>query len=157
MAAGVTLRREGLAAFRAYLESELAAAVATARADHSLLVDGAISAGGANLALIETLARAGPFGAGNPEPMIALPAHRIVYADPVGQSHVRARLRAGDGATIDAIAFRAVGQPIGQALLQGRGEAIHAAGTLSIDRWNGGERVQMRLQDIAPADKGRGM
>jgi single-stranded-DNA-specific exonuclease len=61
------------------------------------------------------------------------------------------RLRAGDGATVDAIAFRAVGQPLGKALLEGRGEAVHAAGTLCIDRWNGSERVQMRLQDVAPA------
>ena len=29
-----------------------------------------------------------------------------------------------------------------------------AAGTLSIDRWNGGERVQLRLLDIAPAATG---
>jgi single-stranded-DNA-specific exonuclease len=149
MAAGVTLPRNGLSAFRAYLESELATAVTAARADHALLIDGAVSAAGANLALIETLARAGPFGAGNPEPVIALPAHRIVYADPVGQGHVRVRLRAGDGAVVNAIAFRAIGQPLGKALLEGRGTAVHAAGTLSIDRWNGSERVQMRLQDVA--------
>ena len=153
MAAGVTLRRDALASFRAYLESELATAVAAARADHALLIDGAISASGANVTLIEMLARAGPFGAGNPEPTIALPAHRIVYADLVGQGHVRVRLRAGDGATVDAIAFRAVGQPLGKALLEGRGEAVHAAGTLCIDRWNGSERVQMRLQDVAPVSR----
>ena len=34
-------------------------------------------------------------------------AHTVVYAEEVGQSHMRARLRARDGATIDAIAFRA--------------------------------------------------
>jgi single-stranded-DNA-specific exonuclease len=41
MAAGVTLPRNGLSAFRAYLESELATAVTAARADHALLIDGA--------------------------------------------------------------------------------------------------------------------
>jgi single-stranded-DNA-specific exonuclease len=152
MAAGITVQRERLAPFRAYLESELAAAVAAARADRALLIDGAVSAAGANLALIETLARAGPFGAGNPEPVIALPAHTLVYAEEVGQAHVRARLRAGDGATINAIAFRAVGQPLGQSLLKSRGQLLHAAGTLSVDRWNGAERVQLRLIDVAAAD-----
>ena len=44
MAAGITVARERLAAFRAYLESALAAAVDAARADHSLLIDGAVSA-----------------------------------------------------------------------------------------------------------------
>jgi single-stranded-DNA-specific exonuclease len=53
---------------------------------------------------------------------------------------------------LNAIAFRAVGQPLGRALLERRGQPVHAAGTLSIDRWNGAERVQLTLQDIAPAD-----
>jgi len=30
------------------------------------------------------------------------------------------------------------------------------AGTLCIDRWNGVERVQLRLIDIVPADDGLG-
>jgi single-stranded-DNA-specific exonuclease len=152
MAAGVTLKRDGLAAFRAYLEQEFAASVAAARADRALLIDGAVSAAGANPALIETMARAGPFGAGNPEPVVALPAHTLAYADPVGDAHVRVRLRSGDGTMLNAIAFRAVGQPLGRALLERRGQPVHAAGTLSIDRWNGAERVQLTLQDIAPAD-----
>ena len=67
--------------------------------------------------LIATIARAGPFGAGNPEPVFALPAHTVAYAEEVGQAHVRARLRSGDGAMLNAIAFRAADQPLGQALL----------------------------------------
>jgi single-stranded-DNA-specific exonuclease len=37
-----------------------------------------------------------------------------------------------------------------------RGRAVHAAGTLAIDRWNGSERVQLRLIDVAPADAALG-
>jgi single-stranded-DNA-specific exonuclease len=33
-----------------------------------------------------------------------------------------------------------------------RGQPLHAAGTLSIDRWNGAERVQLRLIDVAAPD-----
>jgi single-stranded-DNA-specific exonuclease len=154
MAAGVTLKAERLAEFRAYLESTLGAVVEAARAEDALLIDGAVSGGAVNVALVESLSRAGPFGAGNPEPMLALPAHTLVYADRVGESHVRARFRAGDGAIVNAIAFRAVGQPLGRALIEGRGQAVHAAGTLSVDRYNGSERVQLRLRDIAPASLG---
>jgi len=152
MAAGITVKREALTPFRAYLEGELAEAVTAARADQSLLIDGAVSAAGANAEMIATIAGAGPFGAGNPEPVVALPAHTLAYAEVVGQTHVRARLRSGDGTTVNAIAFRAAGQPLGQALLQNRGQPVHAAGTLSIDRWNGAERVQLRLIDIAAVD-----
>ncbi len=126
-------------------------AVAAARRSDSLLIDGALTAGAANLEAVASMARAGPFGAGNPEPVLALPGHQLTYVEEAGQSHLRARLRAGDGATINVIAFRAAGQKLGAALLDNRGRAVHAAGSLAIDRWNGEERVQMRLIDIAPA------
>jgi single-stranded-DNA-specific exonuclease len=98
------------------------------------------------------MARAGPFGSGNSEPVIALPAHTIVYAEEVGQNHIRARLKAGDGAFVNLIAFRAAGQKLGTALMQNRGRAVHAAGSLTLDRWQGVERVQLRLLDLALAD-----
>ena len=152
MAAGVTLKRDRLGAFRAYLEETLGAAVEAARLDRSLLIDGAVSAGGADAALIATLGRAGPFGSNNPEPVIAFPAHTVIYADKVGENHVRARFKSGDGAVVDAIAFRAHDQPLGKALAAHRGKQIHVAGTLSIDRYNGGERVQLRISDLASTD-----
>lgn len=152
MAAGVTLRKESLSSFRGYLEDALASAVETSRREDALMIDGAVTAAAATGGMVATIARAGPFGAGNPEPMIALPAHTLVYAEEVGQAHMRARLRAGDGSTIDAIAFRAAGQKLGMALAQSRGQAVHAVGTLCLDRWNGAERVQLRLTDMASAD-----
>jgi single-stranded-DNA-specific exonuclease len=152
MAAGVTLRKDALGAFRAFLETELGAAVETARRDDAVLVDGALTARGATPELHATLAAAGPFGAGNPEPVIVLPGHAVAFADEVGQAHVRVRLQAGDGATIDAIAFRAAGQKLGEILLKNRGRSVHVAGTLGVDRWQGNERMQLRIVDVASAD-----
>jgi single-stranded-DNA-specific exonuclease len=151
MAAGVTLKRESLASFRAYLEERLGAAVAAARLADALSIDGALTAGAANLETAALIARAGPFGAGNPEPLLALPGHQLAYLEEAGSGHLRARLRAGDGAAVNAIAFRAVGQKLGAALIAYRGRPVHAAGSLAVDRWNGQERVQLRLVDISPA------
>ena len=148
---GVTLKKDALGAFRAFLEDALAAPVEAARRRRALLIDGAIAAGGFNLALAELLSRAGPYGAGNPEPLLALPAHTLAYADPVGENHIRARFRSGDGKFVNAIAFRAAGQPLGKALLENRGRAVHAAGQIAVDRWQGEERVQLRLADLAAA------
>jgi single-stranded-DNA-specific exonuclease len=153
MAAGVTLRKDALAAFRAYLEETMGDAVAAARRESALRIDGAISARAANVELVTALERAGPFGAGNPEPVLALPSHTLVFAEAAGQAHVRARLRAPDGAIVNAIAFRAAGQPLGNALMQNRGMMLHAAGILCVDRWNGSERVQLRLADVALAGR----
>jgi len=149
MAAGVTLRKEAIGAFRAFLEETLAPSVEAARRETALKIDGAVSGGAVTVELCELLSRAGPFGAGNPEPMLALPAHTLAYVDPVGENHIRARFRSGDGKFVNAIAFRAAGQPLGKALIANRGRAMHAAGCLTVDRWQGQERVQMRLTDVA--------
>ena len=152
MAAGVTLRKAQLAPLRAFLESTLGPDVEIARRSNGLLIDGAVSAAAANVELVALIERAGPFGAGNPEPVIALPAHTIAYAEEVGQAHIRVRLKSAAGAFVNAIAFRVVGQKLGTALLQGRGRQVHAAGSFAIDRYQGEEHVQFRVTDIAPAE-----
>jgi single-stranded-DNA-specific exonuclease len=152
MAAGVTLKKGALAEFRAYLEQVLGDAVANARRDDTLRIDAALSASAANAETMALIARAGPFGAGNAEPIVAFPHHTVVYADGVGQNHIRVRLKGGDGSFVNAIAFRAAGQKLGHALMQSRGRPVHAAGCLSIDRYQGEERVQLRILDIATSD-----
>jgi single-stranded-DNA-specific exonuclease len=154
MAAGVTLRKERLADFRAYMESALAEDVAKSRHENELFVDGAVSARGVTPDLVATLNRAGPFGAGNPEPVVALPSHQLVYADEVGQAHLRVRFKAGDGSIVNGIAFRSLGQKLGDALQQNRGQPLHVAGSLTVDRWQGAERVQLRVMDVAVPDPG---
>lgn len=154
MAAGITLRKEKLAEFRAYLERALAHDVAQARHVNEILIDGAVSARAITPELARTLDRAGPFGSGNPEPILALPSHQLIYADEVGQAHLRLRFRSGDGAIVNAMAFRSVGQKLGQALTQNRGQPLHVAGSLAIDRFQGTERVQLRVLDVALPDQG---
>jgi single-stranded-DNA-specific exonuclease len=152
MAAGLTVARAKLKDLRAFLEETLAAPVEAARHVDTLEIDGALTASAANLELMETIGRAGPFGAGNPEPVFALPSHTVVFADPAGDAHVRLRLKAGDNRQIGAIAFRALGRPLGDALLAGRGRTIHVAGCLTLNSWQGTERVEMRVLDAAPAE-----
>jgi single-stranded-DNA-specific exonuclease len=151
MAAGITVKADRLGALRAYLEETRGSAVEAARRDRALLIDGAVSAGGFDLALADLLNRAGPYGAGHPEPLLALPAHVLAYADPVGENHIRLRLRAGDGKMVNAIAFRAAGQPLGNFLIDSRGRSVHVAGNIAIDRYQGEARVQLRVCDAAAA------
>lgn len=157
MAAGVTLRKEKLAEFRAYLENALGRDVAEARHVNELYIDGAVSARAVTTELAATLNRAGPFGSGNPEAVLALPAHQLVYADEVGQAHLRLRFKSGDGAIVNGIAFRSIGQKLGNALVANRGQQLHVAGSLSVDRYQGAERVQFRVIDVALPDQGPSM
>jgi single-stranded-DNA-specific exonuclease len=73
----------------------------------------------------------------------------VAFADVVGSDHVRLRLTGGDGARLDAIAFRAAGTALGEGLLKARGRRIHAAGRLTPNDWNGQSRVQLQIEDAA--------
>ncbi|MBN8941343.1 MAG: single-stranded-DNA-specific exonuclease RecJ [Rhizobiales bacterium] len=154
MAAGITVMRGRLADFRAFLEDKLQAGVEAARREDALAIDAATTAAALKPELAALIDRAGPFGSGNAEPVLVLPAHTVVYAEEVGAAHVRTRLKSGDNATIDAIAFRAAGQPVGRALAENRGRQLHVAGSISIDRWQGRERVQFRILDVAVPGRG---
>jgi single-stranded-DNA-specific exonuclease len=152
MAAGVTIRATDLVSFARFAAERLAEAVGDAQALDSLAIDAVLTAGGAQPGLVTALERAGPFGSGQPEPVFAFAGHRIVEAREVGSGgHMRIKLRGGDGSIIGGIAFRAAGQPLGEALARGLGGALHVAGTLSIDRWGGTERAEIRVLDAAPA------
>ncbi len=151
MAAGVTLASDRLGEWRAFLEQTLAGPVAKARAEASLSVDAAMTAGAATPALAHRLEAAGPYGSGNPEPVFALPRHRLADVTPVGVGHLRVRAVAADGQGIEAMAFRAVGKPLGDALARLKGAPVHLAGTLAINRYGGRERAQLRVVDIAEA------
>ena len=149
MAAGITIAREKLGVFRAWLEEGLGEAVARAREGSALMIDAALNAGAAQPGLIEALEKAGPYGTGNPEPVFVFPVHRIKQAVPVGIGHIRVRAVAGDGAGIDAIAFRAQGTALGEALLRAQGGPLHLAGELSLNRFGGRTKVQLRILDCA--------
>jgi single-stranded-DNA-specific exonuclease len=153
MAAGVTLATERLGDWRAFLEERLGQAVTKARAEAGLKVDAALMATAATPELVHRLEAAGPFGAGAPEPMFALPRHRLAEVIPVGADgrHLRLRAVAGDGRAVEGIAFRASGKKLGEALTRLKGAPVHLAGTLAVNRFGGRERAQIRVVDVAEA------
>ena len=151
MAAGFGLMQDQLDGFRAFLVERFGGAGPALAAANDLEIDSVTSPGGANLSLLTEIASAGPFGAGNPEPLVAVPDARVAYADVVGRDHVKLRLTGGDGSRLDAIAFRAAASPLGEGLLASRGRTIHAVGRLKQDDWGGVARVQLEIQDAAPA------
>ena len=149
MAAGLTVEADKIAALQDFLDRHLAAQVEAAGRQRALKLDGVLSIEGANHDLVNQLAKAGPYGAGNPEPQFALPHLRVVRADIVGGAHVRCIL-AGDGkGRLKAIAFRAADKPLGQALLSAQAEPLHVAGKIRLDSWAGNGAVQLLIEDAA--------
>ena len=148
MAAGLTVEISKLGAFREFLEEKLVSSVSGA-AENTLPIDGALTATGATLDLIELLEQAGPYGSAHPSPMFAFPAHKVVYADPAGADHIRCTLAAPDGTRIKAIAFRAMGTELGELLLTERKLPLHIAGRLTIDEWGAKRVPSVQIEDVA--------
>ena len=148
MAAGLTVRRERLSALRAFFEERARDAVEALTADAELKIDGALNASGATLDLIDRLEAAGPYGSGHPQPIFAVPDHKLRDARVIGAGgHVKVTLESAEGAHLDGIAFRAADKPLGEALLSARGRRLSIAGALSGDYFQGRRRVQIRIVD----------
>jgi single-stranded-DNA-specific exonuclease len=153
MAAGLTVEYGKLDAVRRRLDALLREKASAARAATVLEIDGALTPAGVSEDFIDLVEKAGPYGQGNPSPRFAFPAHRVRYAKIMGEAHVRCTLEAGDGSKLDAIAFRAVGQPIGDVLQGSNGMPIHVAGHLRRDTWGGRNRIELQIEDVAEAGK----
>ncbi|NTJ06968.1 single-stranded-DNA-specific exonuclease RecJ [Rhizobium lusitanum] len=151
MAAGLTVERSNLGKLRAFFTEKAEKQVAGLVANETLKIDGALGASGATVELIDRLETAGPYGSGHPQPVFALPSHRLRDSRLVGQSHIKVTLEAQDGGRVEGIAFRAAETPLGELLLSSRGAQIHVAGTLGADHWQGSRRVQLRVTDAAKA------
>jgi single-stranded-DNA-specific exonuclease len=149
MAAGLTVARDKLDAACAFLAAELASPATAARAARALEIDGALTPAAVNETLIDLIERAGPYGQGNPQPRFVFPAHRVRFAKVMGEAHLRVTLEADDGSRLDGIAFRAVGQPLGDLLTGTGGLPIHVAGTLRRDTWGGRQRIELQIEDAA--------
>lgn len=153
MAAGLTVARDRLEALAEFLNTRLEADVATSLANRSLKLDSVVTAGGAKPDLVTLIEKAGPYGAGHPEPLFALPGHRVAESGIVGQGHVRATFVSPDNQRLEAIAFRAAEEPVGRLLLERRGGPVHVAGALQLNHFGATPRVQLRIVDAAdPAD-----
>jgi single-stranded-DNA-specific exonuclease len=154
MAAGFSLRAERLDEFHAFLDERLAAAaVMPSAAD--LIVEGTLAVSGATTEVARHLERLAPFGAGNEEPMLVLHRARVVRADRVGReaNSIRAFVEGeGGGPRLKAMMFRAREGALADALLaRAEGVALHLAGHLRAEEWNGSVSPCFIISDGAVA------
>ena len=149
MAAGLTVKREKFEDLKLFLERKLLHGVTQARDKAALMVDGALTPNSVSIDLMDLLDKAGPYGQGNPSPRFVFPSHRINYAKVIGENHIKCTLIASDGSKINAIAFRAVGTPLGDLMLDRSQKTMHIAGQLTRNDWGGREKVELTIDDIA--------
>jgi single-stranded-DNA-specific exonuclease len=150
MAAGLTVRRDQLEAAMARLGDLLARQGAGQGGPRDLAVDGVLMPEALTLDLVSQIEAAGPFGASAPAPRFVLPDQRVLDTRRMGESHLR--LTCGSGAArVEVVCFGAFDGPLGPALAAGGAGRFHLAGRIEVNTWGGRQKVQMRLEDAAPA------
>ncbi|HEY5412879.1 MAG TPA: single-stranded-DNA-specific exonuclease RecJ [Caulobacteraceae bacterium] len=148
MAAGLTIRADGVDALRSFLCERLESDFAISAAADAVEIDALVSPGGADRQLLEDFQRLAPFGPGNPEPVFAL--GDVLIAQPLAMrgGHIRCILSDGAGGRLKAIAWRAQDTELGRRLMAGQG-ALHVVGRLKPDDYMGREGVQFEIEDAA--------
>ncbi len=149
LAAGFEIRREKLEAFRARFEALAAGALGQGERVRELAIDVVLPLERVEVGFAPYLRYLGPFGVGNPEPLIEV--RRVVFhrLEAVGDgSHLKATMVAPEGGRVPAIGF-------GMASRRPELDAdrlFDVAFALVEDRWRGRSRAVARLVDFRPSD-----
>ncbi len=151
MAAGLTVLPAQVPALADFLSARLEGACDASSDGATFTIDGALAAAGATVELCDLIARCGPYGAGNSEPLFVFPNLRVVNAAVVGENHVRCVFTGSDGGRVQGIAFRALQSELGALLLGAKGRSLHVAASIKTDTWQGNVRVQAQIRDAALA------
>lgn len=105
MAAGLAIREADIAAFRSAVAAQMRARYPDADLSGAIVSDGPLPADRLELGFARALRKAGPWGAGFPEPLFH-GDFRIDEQRIVGERHLKLRVAASDaGPAIEAIAF----------------------------------------------------
>ncbi len=152
MAAGLTVAEEQIEAAMTRLGELLAREGAGQDGPKDLRIDAMLMPGAATVDLVEQIEAAGPFGQSAPAPRFAFPDVQILHTKQVGSGHLKLTFGDGLGARREAIAFDAFDGALGPTLTNHRGSRFHLAGRLGISHWGGRQKVELRLEDAAPAD-----
>ncbi|WP_298431317.1 single-stranded-DNA-specific exonuclease RecJ [uncultured Jannaschia sp.] len=156
MAAGLTVEAARIDGAMARLGELIARQDAALGRPGDLRIDGTLMPGAVTPELVRALNAAGPFGQAASAPRFAFPDLRVAHAHPVGEDHLKLTLGDGGPTRLDAIAFRAGTSGIAAAIDRAAGAPIHVAGRVELNRWQGRETAQLKVEDVALASETEG-
>ena len=149
MAAGFTIEEIKIKGFEAFLTEKISKILEETKYAPTLYIDDTLSLKAITVDFLKILEQMAPFGMGNPTPRFMIPYLRIINTTLIQNAHIRCTLRSEDGTRLNAIAFRALNTPLGEALMEAKDRPFHFVGTFRLDKWKGQEKIQMTIEDIA--------
>ena len=148
MAGGLSLEPDQLDGLKSWMQDHMAEFREERAAAKELSIDAVLAPSQINTETYDLIQTISPFGQGAPEPVFAIQNVEITHTRPIGENHLKLTVEDA-GARIDALVWRCIGTPLGDALLQ-RGK-VHLAGRLKDNVWNGRRTAQFEVIDAAAA------
>lgn len=148
MAGGFSIDINNIDKAHRFFNDFMARGIDKYQSTRALKLDAPITIAQANVQTIACCERAAPFGIGNPSPRLVIKNATITYVDILKEQHAKVMLKDKTGATLKAMAFRCMQQPLGQELLQARAKQYHIAGNLKLDYWQGQEQITFFIDDM---------
>jgi single-stranded-DNA-specific exonuclease len=152
MAAGVELTADAVEPFRRALAAHAGAALAPEDLIPVERVDAVVPGGVLGLGLAEELETLRPFGMGNPQPTLLVPAARFQNVTAMGEEreHSRFTLVTAGGARSRGVAFRSPPKELAPAAEENHDIALR----LERNRWNGVVEPRTILRALCPTRQG---
>ena len=148
MAGGLSLEQDQLSGLKDWMQAHMTDFKEERVAARELVLDALLVPSQVTTETYDKIQTLGPFGQGAPEPVFGLRNVEITHTRPIGENHLKLTVEDA-GARLDALVWRCMGTPLGDALLQ-RGR-VHLAGRLKDNEWNGRRTAQFEVIDAAPA------
>lgn len=140
-AAGLTIQTSNLETFSAGLENIARQTIEDRDLIPVLNIDSEIDIHELTKDTVNEIQSLAPFGSGNPEPLFLIRAAQVIDSRIVGKRHLKLILRQGNN-TLEAIGF-------GQADMHSLdGQSVDIVFTPEINRWNGQNKIQLKIADI---------
>jgi single-stranded-DNA-specific exonuclease len=144
-AAGLTIQASRLEEFRTRFADVAARWSGERPMAPSLHVDAEVGLDQVDRKLVQEFDLLHPFGAGNPEPTLAVRNLLILDSRVVGEKHLKLTVRHKNSVPFEGIGFR-MGSPANLGLAAGR--SVDLAFVPERNSWNGLERIQLRIRDV---------
>jgi single-stranded-DNA-specific exonuclease len=152
MAAGLELDAGAVEPFRRAFAAQAGEALTPADLMPAEPVDAVVPGGVLGLGLAEELGRLRPFGVGNPQPTLLVPAARFEHVTPMGEEHQHSRftLVTAGGTRSRGVAFGSPPKVLAPAAQGNHDIALR----LEPNRWNGMVEPRVILRALCPTRRG---
>jgi single-stranded-DNA-specific exonuclease len=137
----MSLAADRLDDFRAQFLAEVARRRGASPVERTIEVDAVLGLAELTVSFADELARLGPFGPGNPEPLLAVAGVVAAETRVVGKGHLQMALSEGR-ARADAIGFNMADRD------PGAGTTIDLLASADLDNYRGNRRARLRVKHL---------